>query len=309
MKGRLSFDSKAVFHLYQRTVDGLLLFYYARDYIVFYTIISVAAGKYGIRVLGLCQMPDHVHLLIGACDRKRAERFVQFYSSRYTAYFHSQYGTLGVLFDHPFGMAEKVGAKKIRTAIAYLYNNPVEKKLCPYAADYRWNYLAYAASRNPFSAPTNLATCRRVFRRAVAELEYCFRHSKPLNGVILAGMTRDMNEEEKKQLIDRIVLRYQFIDYKTLVSYYESYPMMLLSFRSNTGSEYDIKEDFSPGSDKIYYSLLSAAEKMFGKDSFRKVLSLPEDKRRLNANALVYLTGASFRQVYKFLHLPQPPTE
>lgn len=304
MKGRLSFDSRAVFHIYQRTVNGYLLFYYARDYLVFYTILAIAVRKYGIQVLGLCQMPDHIHLLIRARDRKTIERFVQFYSSRYTEYFHDQYGTAGALFDSPFGMAEKIGNKKIRTAIAYLYNNPVEKKLCSVARDYRWNYLAYGISDNPFSNPKNLACSRRIFRRAVAELEYSYSHAKPLNGAVVSRMTEGLDEEEKNRLIDRIIVRYQFIDYEALKAYYESYQMMLLSFRSNTGSEYDIDEDFIPGSDKIYYRLLIAAEKLFGKDSFKILLSLPEEKRRINIDVLVRLTGASFRQVHKFLHLP-----
>lgn len=304
MKGRPSFDSNAVFHLYQRTVNGFLLFYYARDYIIFYTILSIAAKKYGIQVIGLCQMPDHIHLLIKACDRKAIERFVQFYSARYAEYFHRQYGTTGALFDSPFGLAEKIGDKKIRTAIAYLYNNPVEKKLSSSAEDYRWNYLAYSASGYPFSNPTNLASCRRAFRRAVAELGYCFRHSKPLSEAAISGMTANLTGEEKNQLIDRIVIRYRFIDYEALGSYYESFQMMLLSFRSNTGSEYDLHEEFVPGSDRIYYKLLTAAEKLFGKDSFKKVLSLPEEKRRMNVKVLACLTGASFRQVHKFLHLP-----
>ena len=307
MKGRLSHDGNTVFHIYQRTVNGCLLFYYARDYTVMYTILSIAAKRYGIQVIGLCQMPDHIHLLIRARDRKTIERFVQFYSSLYAEYFHGQYGTSGSLFDSPFGMAEKVGDKRIRTAIAYLYNNPVEKKLCSAAEDYRWNYLAYGISRNPFSQPTNLASSRRIFRRAVAELEYCCRLAKPLGGAFVTGMTEGLDEEEKNRLIDRIIARYQFIDYEALGAYYENFQMMLLSFRSNTGSEYDIDEEFVPGSDKIYYRLLNASEKLFGKDSFKKVLSLPEEKRRINVEVLIRLTGASHRQVCKFLHLPQSP--
>ena len=307
MKGRLSYDGNTVFHIYQRTVDGCLLFYYARDYLVLYTMISLAAKRYGIQVIGLCQMPDHIHLLIRARDRKTIERFVQFYSSRYTEYFHDQYGTAGTLFEGPFGMAEKIGDKRLRTAIAYLYNNPVEKKLCSAAKDYRWNYLAYGISDNPFSSQKNLASSRRIFRRAVEELEYCRRQAKPLNGTIVSRMTEGLEEEEKKRLIDRIIVRYRFIDYEALGSYYESFQMMLLSFRSNTGSEYDIDEEFVPGSDKIYYRLLNAAEKIFGKDSFKKVLSLPEEKRRINVEVLIRLTGASHRQVCKFLHLPQLP--
>ena len=61
-------------HCYQRTVDGGVLFYSITDHLVYFTSYCVHARKYGIKVLGICQMPDHVHdsLVVGDMDNLAA---------------------------------------------------------------------------------------------------------------------------------------------------------------------------------------------------------------------------------------------
>ncbi len=306
MKGRDSFDGQAVYHIYQRTKDGFLLFYRGKDYIIFYTMVAVAAHRYGIKVLGFCQMVDHTHLLVKAPSLDSIRRFVQHYNKSYTVYFHQQYGTNGELFDGPFGIAKKVGAKAIRTAIAYLYNNPVEKKLCRRAEEYHWNYLAYADNPYPFSERRNLAHSSNAFRRAIRIITDLSSRNRPLNGIMLSQIEDTLNPEEIKRLVDRIVGIYKLVDYSLTLSFYGDYDTMLLAFHSNTGSEYDIDEEFSPESDTIYYRIAKAAVNLFGKDCFNGILSATEAQREKWAARLANYTRASRRQLFKFLHLPRP---
>ena len=70
MKGRKPIDSGSVCHIYQRTINGFQLFYCVKDYLLFYTIVAIAARRYGIKVLGFCQMPDHIHLLVQAAIKR-----------------------------------------------------------------------------------------------------------------------------------------------------------------------------------------------------------------------------------------------
>ena len=56
-------------HIYQRTTGGKILFYDREDFLICYMIISVTARKYSIRVLELCMMVDHIHMLIEAESR------------------------------------------------------------------------------------------------------------------------------------------------------------------------------------------------------------------------------------------------
>ena len=52
-----------------------------------------------------------------------------------------------------------------------------------------------------------------------------------------------LNERERSQLVDYIISVYNCIDYHFLTGCYGSYQDMLLAVNSNTGSEYDIKEE------------------------------------------------------------------
>ena len=64
-------------HCYQNTVDGFLLFYSISDYLVYFTIFCIYAVREGIRVLSLCQMPDHVHFGITAEASRDLSSFVR----------------------------------------------------------------------------------------------------------------------------------------------------------------------------------------------------------------------------------------
>ena len=81
MKRRFYADE--VLHIYQRTVSGFNIFYSTEDFLVFYTIISVYARRYGITLLGLCQMIDHIHLLGSSCDLQTMSRFISASTSQY----------------------------------------------------------------------------------------------------------------------------------------------------------------------------------------------------------------------------------
>ena len=140
-------------HTYQRTISGFNIFYEVEDYLVYYTIYSIMAVKYEIMIYGLCLMIDHIHSLCAAGDRERFSRFMSHVANVFVKEFNREHNRTGPLFDGTFGSALKIGLKIIRTAIAYLYNNPVERYLCKWAQEYRWNFLAYGQSPNPFSEP------------------------------------------------------------------------------------------------------------------------------------------------------------
>ncbi len=50
---RRKFVNNEVNHVYQRTLSGFNIFYEVEDYLVYYTIFSVMAVRYGVVVYGL----------------------------------------------------------------------------------------------------------------------------------------------------------------------------------------------------------------------------------------------------------------
>ena len=125
MKSRV-FYKDIINHCYQRSADGGVLFYTTRDHLVYFTLYCILARKYGIQVLALCQMPDHIHDAVVAKCPKGLIGFKRELNARFAKMYNSQAGTSGPVFETPFGSAPKQSAKKARTNLIYIFNKNVE---------------------------------------------------------------------------------------------------------------------------------------------------------------------------------------
>ncbi|MBR5100169.1 MAG: transposase [Bacteroidales bacterium] len=305
MKGRSRvFKVGALHHIYQRTINGYLIFYSVRDFLVFFTLFCTVARKYDIKVLGICLMYDHIHVLVVAGSKAAMSAFVCEYTCRFSRQRNRRYNREGDFFRHRYGSAPKVDEKKARTAIAYLYNNPVEKKLCRFAEEFQWDFLAYAKSDHPFSHPLRLNCASKPLRRAIAEVRQLRDADSPLRYEFIDRIIKNLSSEEILQLTDYIVVQYNCIDYSDLSSYYEDFQSLLTAVHSNTGSEYQIKEIVLPGSDAIYKRMMTTIRKMTGCRDMREVLSLSDSEKQRLAWILAAETGATPRQISKMLQMP-----
>lgn len=304
MKGRKRiFKVGALHHIYQRTIDGYLIFYDKRDFLVFFTLFCTVARKYNIRVLGICLMYDHIHVLVKASCKADMSAFVRDYTCRFARLRNIRYQRKGDFFRHRFGSAPKVDDKKARTAIAYLYNNPVEKKLCGKAEEFQWNFLDYSRNDHPFSEPFRVRSARQAMRRAVTEVRSLRESDTPLGYEFIERIIKDLSAGEIRQLTDYIIVQYNCVDYQDLSSYYEDYETLLTAIHSNTGSEYQIREEIWPDSDATFKRMSAIVRKMTSYKDMKDVLSLPDVEKRRLAWILSAETGASPRQISKFLHL------
>ena len=175
---KTSFRQNTVIHIYQNTVEGGLIFYSEVDFIVFYTLFCTLAIKYRIRVLGLCLMVDHFHVLLIAESYDDMRDFIKECTRLYSRAFNKDVKRKGKLFKSSFGFASKKYDKNVRTAIAYLYNNPVEKQLTVRAIDYKWNFLAYSIDKYPFSEKIVLRRSSWALRRAVESVRAVYHKGK-----------------------------------------------------------------------------------------------------------------------------------
>lgn len=242
MKWEKNFYKTDVYHLYQRSFDGGVIFYSPEDYLIFFSIINYYAHLYKVRLVGLCLMVNHYHSLVMADSLEIIRKFVQTSTFVYAKAFNSHYHKKGPLFSPSFGMSGKYGDKKIRTAISYLHNNPIEKGLCTKAENYRWNFLAYTNSLNPFSAPIVKRKSRFNMKKAIKLIDGFTANGKYLNYGILNNIYYHLNQVETEQITDYIISSFSHIDYKFGLHYYKDYSNMLNAINSNTGSEYDIIE-------------------------------------------------------------------
>lgn len=290
-------------HIYQRTMNGYNIFYDLEDYLVFYTVFASVSRKYDLKVTGLCLMVDHLHVLVQSDIESVVSRFVSHYTSVFVKLYNEDVGRKGELFEKSFGRAWKRGSKKVRTAIAYLLNNPVEKSVCRRVEEYRWNFIAYADSLNPYSEQIPLRFASRALRRALKEVTRTASVGCHLNYVQLRRLLLPLDQKEREVLTDHIIMTYNVVDYKILTNYYGSYENLLLAVNSNTGSEYDIHETFHHGSDKVYSEMASCIRKHCGISQVRTVTVLDVGDKISVAHHLQRFTSASVFQICKFLHM------
>ena len=305
MKGRNKpiVRANAVHHVYQNTRNGYLIFYSVTDYLILFSVISVFARRYGIQILGISLMPDHIHLLVYVQEPGRFRAFIREYTKVFTAMYNRNDRVSGPLFNTPFGCAPKMSHKKTRSAIAYVYNNPVEGRLASHAEEDRWNFLSYAVEKSPFSEKLRIDRARWNLRKALYTAKACKKEGRWLDYTEIGKVTDRLSPREIQQFTDYVVRKYNCIDYPATTSYYESYGKMVIALNANTGSEYEISEDTFGKDYRIYRTLVHELCIKKGYGSMERVLALPfQDRKRLGLN-LMRSTLATEKEVAKLLRL------
>ena len=303
MRRKRKFVKGGLNHGYQRTRSGFNIFYEIEDYLVYVTIFFIVAKNLGVDVYGLCLMIDHIHSLVAADTNEVYSRFMAMVTSLFVKEFNKEHGRTGPLFSKPFGSAPKSGMKLIRTAIAYLFNNPVERHLCMRAQDYRWNFLAYAKSDNPFSDELIIRNASASLKRALQTVDGTYARNRHLTYAQLKRLFAGLDKKEKNQLIDYIIVRYNIIRYDDLTTKcYDGYENMLMAINSNAGSEYEIKEHKWSRSDVEYRELYKYVHD-HGYVNAADVISMSVDVKMNLLIDMLKETQASKLHICKFLHL------
>lgn len=301
---RRRFIRDIVTHCYQRSADGGLLFYSHSDHLVHFTRYCIVARKYGIRVLSLCQMPDHIHDTIIAQRPEQLEKFKRETNSGFSRDWNEWGHLTGSVMESPFGSAPKIGDKKARTNLIYVGNNPVERKLTQKAEDFRWNFLAYADSKNPFSEKLVIREARWPMQKAVKEIKSQFKANKPVTYAMLKRLSAPLTMEERMQLTDFIISTYNVIDYGYAIRFFGSFAKMISAMHVTTGSEYELNEVSVGRSDAHYSTMSSYIIKKYRLKDIHEMLSFSPKKKYEVFLDLLRISDALPEQIAKFPHTP-----
>ena len=92
MRGhKRKFFSDSYDHIFQHALGYRVIFYSLEDRLVFYTIFSVMAWRYGVEVLTLALMFNHFHAIIHCVSSKLRALFIGTLLSMLTAITLTQY--------------------------------------------------------------------------------------------------------------------------------------------------------------------------------------------------------------------------
>lgn len=303
MRGhRRKYYCEAFEHVFHHAKKYRVVFYSLEDRLVFYTIFSIMAWRYGISVLALALMYNHYHTLFKPASPKVRALFIGTVVSTYAIAFNKDSGHKGALFEKAYGNAPKTGEKKIRTCISYNYNNSVEKKLFTRAEEDRWNLLAYIGNDHPFSEPIIREKATPRFRAALKEVDAHVADHAYLRYGCIRRLYRKLSSREREQLTDYIISRYLPIDKEMLLSFYKDYPSMVTAINSNTGSEYEIREEYRNDSDEPYTQMLKVVSTSSFASNPHAIISASPEKKVQIANALRKMTCAKEYQISRFLY-------
>lgn len=289
-------------HIYQRTINRFNIFYDLCDYLSYYTIFGMAAMKFDVVIWGLCLMIDHIHMLVSAEDKKTLSDFISGVTSTFVRQYNTDIGRTGPLFEERFGSAPKAERKRLISAIIYLANNPVEKRICKRAEEYRWNFIAHMASSHPFSEKVVKKNARSKMRKALRIVDWYRTQGKHMNSKVIHDMMLGMSSAEKSQLADYIITKYNVIAYEKLQKTFGSYEQMLTAIHSTTGNEYDLDEHRDKLPDSAYRDIIGYLRYSFGGKVRKVTVCTPQEKLEL-AHLLRLHTAVPLVQIFKFLHL------
>ena len=293
-------------HVYVRGTGGGIIFYSLEDCVFYITLYFCLSRKHGITTYAFSLMPNHAHSQQKAGSLKSFTAFNKDLLGIFAQAYNLRHGRHGPLFDKPFGSAPKQTGKLIKSNISYICNNGAEGKLSKGILDYRWNMVAYCKDSNPFSERVSTRHCSRKFLRA-RKLIKSFRESlTPLGYELQETLYKGLDHGEKMRIIDFILSEYNVLDREGMTLSFGSIGKAILAMEANSGSEHDIMEDWD---DYSVYRRMIRCVTGEGMDIRRVNFESMGEKELIKLRRrLKKATGASERQLDKFLHMEQHQT-
>ncbi len=291
-------------HVYMKGRNGWGLFYRVEDCLVFFTVYSVLVREMGLCVLAFSIMFNHIHSLFKDISESVLKIFQIRLATIFSKEYNMEYDRTGPVFKPRFGRAGKHSAKKIIACIAYIFNNPVAGRMCRLAIQNRWTLLAYKENLNPFSEKLVKRRSRHIVRDALKVVDIFHREGKHLGYATLRRVFTGLTPDEKQQVIDYIVYKYNFLNYNELEEIFGSFARTLDVIEAIAGNEYDLEDDC--GDHSVYNKLIKHSRAIGYEGPNFDLLPpelIPKISRKLYAKV-----NASAEQMRKFLHLPDPIT-
>ena len=285
-------------HAFIKGINGFGIFYRLEDLLVFFTIVSVIVRRMELTVLAFCPMFNHIHFLFKEISLSELRSFIHRITTAFVREYNTRYERKGSLFQSPFGYSLKKGVKIIMGCVAYVFNNAVAGKMVRTAMEYRWNLLAYHDNSHPFSNKLRKDHSRNVMRVALRKVDYLYNEGKSYN--VLKKLFHGLDRDESNQLIDYIMLKYNFLAFKDLEELYDGFWKMITAVESNAGSEFDLEDEY--GDHLCYLEMLSIVKSIGYKGSSLNFEKLSEESKDSLFWTLKNQTHAKSSCINKFLH-------
>lgn len=147
-KRKGSFNSGSYYHVFNRVVDGEILFREQNNYIFCLNLIKINASKYNVNVLSYCLMPNHYHFLLEQKSDTPVSKFISVMFNSYVQKVNQIRGRKGPLFDKRFKHVLVDREEYLVHLCRYIHLNPVKAGLVENPDDWQFsNYVDWIGKR------------------------------------------------------------------------------------------------------------------------------------------------------------------
>ena len=127
------------YHLINRGNGRQQIFHKDNDYSAFINVLLQARGKYGVKLLAWCLMPNHFHLLVQPTEADQLNKWMQWLMTTHVRRYHKHYGTSGHVWQGRYKSFIVQTDEHLLTVARYIEANPVRAALAPTAGHWPWS--------------------------------------------------------------------------------------------------------------------------------------------------------------------------
>ncbi len=135
------FISGAVFHIYNRTLSPLKLFYNNNDYEWLLNQLIQTKKQIPSTIFSYCLMPNHFHFLIRQDGDIPVYKLFNIIFSAYARHLNHKLKRKGPIFEDKLQHIKIIDEKYLIQLAMYIHNNPVKAGIVSNPAN--WNYSNY----------------------------------------------------------------------------------------------------------------------------------------------------------------------
>ncbi len=127
------------YHLINRGNGKQQIFHKEGDYKAFIDVLLQVRGKYGVKLLAWCLMPNHFHLLVQPEEADQLNKWMQWLMTTHVRRYHKHYGTSGHVWQGRYKSFIVQTDEHLLTVVRYIEANPVRAALAPTAQQWPWS--------------------------------------------------------------------------------------------------------------------------------------------------------------------------
>lgn len=134
------------YHVLNRANRGAEIFHESSDYSAFLGLMARAQDRVELRILAVCLMPNHVHLVVQPRKNRDISSWMHWLFTTHVRHYHEKHATYGRLWQGPFKAIIVQTDHHLLTLLRYVERNALRAKLVGRAEDWRWGSLRWRSN-------------------------------------------------------------------------------------------------------------------------------------------------------------------